>query len=148
MRDKNCCCGVFMDKQTKSTIIELMKDCKTDEVYENILSELSDEKKIYAQCLWICRKYQFNRDQEKETKLNKIINRYGIDLDKIIEFTKLQILYKNSNLVSLYAFSLNTPLSFLISQNTNHIHNTKIPFFFFSVPFCSNFFIFKYLYFI
>lgn len=91
MRDKNCYCGVFMDKQTKSTIIELMKDCKTDEVYENILSELSDEKKIYAQCLWICRKYQFNRDQEQETKLNKIINRYGIDLDKIIEFTKTNL---------------------------------------------------------
>lgn len=80
-----------MDRQSKSRIINLMKECKTDDKYVEIMQELYLEEKIYAQCLWICRQYQFSSDDDKENKLKKIVSKYGIDIDKINEFIQTNL---------------------------------------------------------
>ena len=82
-----------MEKQEKQEIIYLLEGCKSFEVFNEITKNFNKKGKLYAQCWWICKQYQNNRDKDKENKLSKILSKYNINLDNIKEFIKTNINY-------------------------------------------------------
>lgn len=86
-----------MDRQTKDKVIKLLNDCKTFENFNSITSELNEEEKLYAQCWWLCKRYQVNRSEDKLNKLNNVASEYHIDLDKIKEFEKTNLKHNDTD---------------------------------------------------
>ena len=80
-----------MEKQEKQKIIYLLEGCKSFELFNKIIKSFNKQAKLYAQCWWVCKQYQYNRDKDKENKLTRIISKYNIDLDNIKEFIKTNI---------------------------------------------------------
>lgn len=75
-----------LDKATKQEILNNLQGCKTFEDFNERCKAMDASSKLYAQCWWLCKRYQVNRDKDKVSKLEKTASMYGFDLDKIKDF--------------------------------------------------------------
>lgn len=82
-----------MDREQKREYLDIIEKCKTDDDYFNLIEQNKDDSEfcLYAQCWWLCNKYQYTRNIEKTNKLETIVKKYNLDIDKIVEFSKTNL---------------------------------------------------------
>ena len=99
-----------MDKDQKKLILRKLKGCKTFELFKNIYDGFDDVCKVYAQCWWICKQYQYCRDKDKVNKLKNICEIYSFDLQAIIEFSKTNLKHNDLDMHLANIIKLNKKL--------------------------------------